>query len=190
MAKTNLALVRSAAPSPPENPPPSKQHPKYQFYVNRVRDRWVASSNSEVEVLTTLREFERATIAWKTGPDVKFEDILREERLCPIARYRNFKRAEAIGKDRIKYLGLDAVCLIAKQTHKHWPRLIKLVLDYRKQFGHSPNTQQTSTLIRKVVPVTSSKPTYSQIKRQNETLLQVIRENKLRVPKMPARGEV
>jgi len=189
MPRANLAIVQTAAASPTPPTPPSKKHPKYQYYLGAIRSAWNTSSESETKVLALLRDFENATIAWKTSPQAKFEDVLREERLCPISRYRNFKRAsEGMSRDQIKFLGLDAVCLIARQPHAKWPRLLRLASDYRKKYGHAPNTQQTSILVRMVVPTENKKPTYTQLLRHNQTLLEVLKENKLRAPRVPPKG--
>jgi hypothetical protein len=181
MPRPNLQLVKTAAASPPEQPP---QHSdKYKHYVRMIHAANEAGGSNVLNAFYLLLDFEKTAICWRTSPQSRFSDVINEERFCSVIRFTNFKSAVgAFRKDQIKRLGLDAVCLIVRQPEKFRARLLKQALVFRNKFGQEPTYQQLSRTIRTLVPRTD-KPTYAQLRNRVEQLEGFIRENDLRVPR-------
>ena len=182
MPRANLHLVKTAAGTPPEPPASGGKHPKYNYYVRQIHTANEAGGSKVLDAMFLLLDFEKAAICWRVTPQTRFEDVIREERFCAVARFHDFKRALGVfRKDQIKRLGLDAVCLIVKQPEKYRAKIIKQALSFRNKFGQEPTYQQVSLSIRGIVP-RQAKLTYAQLKKRCEQLEEFIRENGLRVP--------
>lgn len=183
----HLALVRAAS-SPPPGPPVTigKKHPKYGFYVRTIRHHTSVGGSNMLRAFYALLEFEKTSICWQDSPQRKFSDVIREEQFCSIARYRSFKRAVGLfRKAQLERLGLDAVCLIAKQPEKYHARLVRLALNYRSRFDTEPTYQYVSKRIHAMLPrPTVTKPTYAQLRNYCEKLQKTLRANDIRIPKM------
>jgi hypothetical protein len=180
----HLQIVKTAAASPPEQPPPTGKHTdKYNYYVRTIHAANEAGGSNVLNAFYLLLDFEKAAICWRTSPQSKFSDVINEERFCSVIRFNNFKRAVAVfRKDQIKRLGLDAVCLIVRQPEKFRNRLLKKALEFRNKHQQEPTYQQLSRTIRTMVP-RQAKPTYSQLRARVEQLEEYIREQGHTVPR-------
>lgn len=153
-----------AAGVPPE-PPPSKSHPSYKMHAAKVREYRALGSRYEVEAMFALMEFERQTVAWKSSPSMKFDDVIREERFFPIGKWRAFKKAvdvvsktKDLNKDQMKRLGVNAVNLIIRQPAQYHRRLIKTAIKYRNLHEVEPTYQYVSRLIHSTIKGKDTKP--------------------------------
>lgn len=156
----NRKPAAAAAGSPPE--PPSRSHPQYKMFAAKVREYRALGSKYEVEAMYTLMDFERATISWKTAPTMKFEEVIREERFFPVAKWLAFKKAIEIGgkskdltKEQIKRLGVSAINLIMRQPAAYHKKLIKRAIAYRNEHEVEPTYQYVSRLIRTTIKTTA-----------------------------------
>jgi hypothetical protein len=178
----------SAVPSFQEETTPSKaQSAKYKHFADSYRSFKALGSKYEIEAMFVLLDFERTSVCWRTSPKVTFNEVLREERFCTIRRYNAFKQATVMfGKPQIKRLGVDAVCLIARQPAKYRPRLIEKSLKFRSSFAQEPTYQYASQLIESMLPKKKAKPTYGTLKKFVESLKEEVRRLGGKIPKMEA----
>jgi hypothetical protein len=165
------------------SPPPSSPSPVYLKQVSKVQELKALGSKYEVRAMYALIDFEQMTLVWKTRPGVIFEDILTDERLCTIARFRAFKKAIKIfSKTDVEKLGLAAACLIAIQKTGH-AHLRQVALTFRTDHAVGPTYQYITKFIR------AGKPKRRGVKallQYIETLKQALRDAGVRVPPMPA----
>jgi len=186
MSVRHLAAVRLApAPTPPS--PPSKQHAKYQHYTRQYREFKALGAKYEVKAMYTLIEFERTSICWKTSPEMTFEDVLREEKFCTISRFHAFRRAlDIFRRQDIDRLGVDSVCLIAKQPPKWHARLTKAAMRFRKEHDFEPTYQYITHLVEGLLPESTAadRPTYGQLRQYVEVLKDRLKEAGAKVPSL------
>ncbi len=185
-AKRHLTVVPN--PIVTEVPAPTRaQSARYKQFANSYREFKALGSKYEIEAMFVLLDFERTSVCWKTNPKVTFNDVLRNERFCTIARYKAFKAAAVIfGKPQIKKLGVNAVCLIARQPTKYRTRLITQTTKFRSEHAMEPTYQYASKLIESMLPKKKAKPTYGALKKFVEALKEEVRLLGGRIPKMEA----
>lgn len=168
-ARKHLAVVPSSAPPPtrPEGP----QNARYKHFVRSFLEFKHLGSRYDVKAMHVLLDFERTSICWKTSPQMRFEDILRDERFCTVARFKAFKRAvETFRRDQIERLGVEVVCIIVRQPSRFHPKLLRAALTFRTTHDVAPTYQHMSRLINLTVPRKTGRPTYAQLRRQCEEL--------------------
>ena len=182
--RRHLAVVPSVGAIVQPPAPPSNHNLKYKLFARTFREFKALGSKYEVKAMYTLLDFERTTIAWQERPNMKFDEVLREERFCTTGRYRAFKRAlDVFRKPQVERLGISSVCLIAKQPARYHDRLTKAALKFRQTQELEPTYQYVSNLINNMLPRKSSRPTYGQLRDYCEQLKDVIRDLGGKVPK-------
>ena len=163
---------------------PKLNQSKRKAFISKIRTLKNQGAAFELQALYTLLQFEQLPITWKATSQTTFADVLREERLFPVSRYRSFKRAvKQLSKPVIEKLGVDAACLIAAQPAKKQFALIRKAQDFRKRHDVEPTYQYVSTFIRGRTPKKSG-PSRQSLLNYIEKLKATIRSLRGRVPAM------
>jgi hypothetical protein len=159
---------------------------RHRSFVKKIQDLKNQGAAFELAALRALLEYEKTTIAWKSSPGVTFADVLREERLFPISKWRAFKRASIQLKGNvIDRLGVQAACLIGAQTIKRQFNLTRKAMDFRKKHGVDPTYQYVTELLKKHHVKKVTGPTRKQLLDYIATLKGKIQDAKLKVPAEP-----
>lgn len=159
---------------------------RHNQWVKKIQDLKNKGAGFELMALRALLEFEQTSIAWKKSPGHTFADVLRDERLFPVSRWRSFKRANKSMKPTvIDSLGVQAACLIAAQTQRKQFRLIRKAQDYRKKYGVEATYQYIGEFLKKSRPKTDKGPSRKLLVEYIGTLQNNLKDNKLSVPKEP-----
>lgn len=159
---------------------------KYKHFARTFREYKALGSKYEVQAMFTLLDFEKTTVCWKTTPSKRFNEVIRDEHFCTISRFRAFKQAASIfTRTEISKLGVDAVCLIARQPTKYRARITRDAMKFRGVHSMEPTYQFTTRLIASIVPRQKNRPTYAQLKRLVETMKEELQRLGGQIPKMP-----
>lgn len=153
--------------------------------VERIRNLRTISAEHEVSSMLLVLELERQPSLWRTTLVSKFEEVIKEERFCTVARWRAFKAAKGfIPRKHLSALGVPAACLIAVQSKGRQLRLLRKALDFRKSHGIEPTYQFITRLLPSRDRPTG--PTRKTLLQYIEVLKATIRRLHGRVPAMEA----
>lgn len=158
-----------------------------QVWLKKIRHLRVSGAEYELLALRALLDFEQTPIAWKQSPSHKFEDVLKEERLFPVSRWRAFKRAvkAPMVKGKIEALGVQAACLIAAQDQKRQFKLIRAATGFRKKHGVDATFQYVGELLKKGRKRAVKGPARKLLLEYIETLKGTLQDHRLLVPAAP-----
>jgi hypothetical protein len=166
----------------------SKEQSRQQQYnsmVERIRNSRTAGAGHEVDSMLLVLELEDRPSLWQTALVTDFEEVVRAERFCTVARWRAFKAARGfIPRKHLSALGVPAACLIAIQPKRMQLKLLNLALTFRRENGVEPTYQYITQLLPKRARVAG--PNRKDLLRYIEVLKGVIQKLGKRVPTMEA----
>ncbi len=164
----------------------------YEKIVQSIRRLRGEGTQCEVDAMVLVLDLETQPFLWSEG-GILFEDVIRREKFCTVARWKAFKKARTLftRKDRFlstaRLLGVAAICLIAVQSEKVRFRLLREATTYRDKYDIGPTYQYIAQRIGK--KRTTPRPSRATLLRQNEkfkkdiaVLSGLLRKNKIKLP--------
>lgn len=169
---------------------------RYENMVSTIRRLRNDGTRCEVEAMSLVLELERLPNLWKDKKAPTFHDLVKLERFCTVSRWLAFKRAQEHFGRRFplmaRQLGVDAICLIARQPLKRFDDLTAKALAFRTDHKIAPTYQYITQIIgrdtskKKPTPRASLLRKIAALENNVKTLKQTLSENNIKLPALEA----